>query len=287
MMKKVLLTLAAFAVVGCFSLTTAQISTPAPSPSGKISQKVGLTDITVEYSRPSVKDRTIFGGLVPYGEMWRTGANKNTIVTFSDKVKIAGKELKAGSYALFTVPGKDEWEIIFYTDTENWGTPENYDAAKEAVRFKVKPQDFPFPIESFMVHIGNLENDKCTMGLGWDKTWVEFDINLNTDETVSKAISKVMSGPDANDYYAAGRYYFEAKKDLNKAYEWIHKSNEMDPKFWKLRQEALVLAAMNKYQEAITVAERSKSMAIEANNKDYERMNTESINEWKSKAGKK
>ncbi len=287
MMKKVLLTLAAVAIVGFFSVATAQIKTPAPSPASKLMQTAGLTEITVEYSRPSVKGRTIFGGLVPYGEMWRTGANKNTIVTFSDKVKIAGKEVKAGSYALFTVPGQNEWDIIFYTDTENWGTPENYDAAKEAARFKVKSQTLPYTIESFTVGIDDLQNDKCTMGLGWEKTWVSFDIELTTDEAVSKAISKVMSGPDANDYYAAGRYYFEAGKDLKQAYEWLHKSNEMDAKFWKLRQEALVLAAMNKYPEAIAVAERSKAMAIEAKNKDYERMNTESINEWKMKAGKK
>lgn len=286
-MKKVLLTLAAVAIVGFFSVATAQIKTPAPSPASKLMQTAGLTEITVEYSRPSVKGRTIFGGLVPYGEMWRTGANKNTIVTFSDKVKIAGKEVKAGSYALFTVPGQNEWDIIFYTDTENWGTPENYDAAKEAARFKVKSQTLPYTIESFTVGIDDLQNDKCTMGLGWEKTWVSFDIELTTDEAVSKAISKVMSGPDANDYYAAGRYYFEAGKDLKQAYEWLHKSNEMDAKFWKLRQEALVLAAMNKYPEAIAVAERSKAMAIEAKNKDYERMNTESINEWKMKAGKK
>jgi hypothetical protein len=287
MMKKVLLTLAAFAVVGFFSVATAQIKTPAPSPGCKIMQTAGLTDITVEYSRPSVKGRTIFGGLVPYNEMWRTGANKNTIVTFSDKVKIAGKELKAGSYALFTVPGQTEWEIIFYTDTENWGTPENYDAAKEAVRFKAPVQTMPFVIESFMIDIGDIANDKCSMGIGWDKTWVSFGIDLNTDEVVSKAITKTMAGPNADDYYAAGRYYFEAGKDLKQAYDWIHKSNEMDAKFWKLRQEALVLAAMNKYPEAIAVAERSKAMAIEAKNKDYERMNTESITEWKAKAGKK
>ncbi len=286
-MKKVLLTLAAVAIVGFFSVATAQIKTPAPSPASKLMQTAGLTEITVEYSRPSVKGRTIFGGLVPYGEMWRTGANKNTIVTFSDKVKIAGKEVKAGSYALFTVPGQTEWDIIFYTDTENWGTPENYDAAKEAARFKVKPQTLPYTIESFTVGIDDLQNDKFTMGIGWEKTWVSFGVELTTDETVSKAISKVMSGPDANDYYAAGRYYFEAGKDLKQAYEWLHKSNEMDAKFWKLRQEALVLAAMNKYPEAIAVAERSKAMAIEAKNKDYERMNTESINEWKMKSGKK
>lgn len=281
MMKQVLLTLATVAVVGFFSVANAQIKTPAPSPFCKMTQTAGLTDITVEYSRPSVKDRSIFGSLVPYGEMWRTGANKNTIVTFSDKVKIGGKELKAGSYALFTVPGKTEWEIIFYTDTENWGTPENYDAAKEAARFKAKAEAVPYVIESFTVDINDLRNDQCSMGLGWEKTWVSFPIELSTDEVVSKAINKAMSGPDANDYYAAGRYYFESEKDLKQAYEWLHKSNEMDPKFWKLRQEALVLAKMGKYGEAIQVAERSKSMAVEAGNKDYERMNTESIAEWK------
>ena len=280
-MKKAILTLATFVAVGFMSLATAQIKTPAPSPGAKITQTVGLTDITVEYSRPSVKGRTIFGGLVPFGEMWRTGANKNTIVTFSAPVKIAGKDLKAGSYALFTVPGQTEWEVIFYTDTENWGTPEKYDAAKEAVRFKAKAEKMDFTIESFMIDLGSLTNDGLTMGLGWEKTWVSFDIKLTTDDVVSASIKKVMAGPSADDYYAAGRYYFESGKDLKQAYEWLHKSNEMDTKFWKLRQESLVLAALGRYKDAIAVAEKSKALAITEGNKDYERMNTESIAEWK------
>ncbi|MBK9017027.1 MAG: DUF2911 domain-containing protein [Saprospiraceae bacterium] len=282
-MKKAFLTLVTFMAVGLFTLATAQIKTPQPSPTAKITQAVGLTDITVEYSRPSVKGRTIYGGLVPYGEMWRTGANKNTIVTFSAPVKIAGKDLKAGSYSLFTVPGKTEWEIIFYTDTENWGTPEKYDAAKEAVRFKATSEQMDFNIESFMIDLGDLTNDGLTMGIGWEKTWISFPIKLTTDEVVTASIRKAMAGPSADDYYAAGRYYFESGKDLKQAYEWLHKSNEMDSKFWKLRQESLVLAALGKYKDAIAVAEKSKSMAVEAGNKDYERMNTESIAEWKKK----
>ncbi|MEZ4958526.1 MAG: DUF2911 domain-containing protein [Saprospiraceae bacterium] len=281
-MKKVFFTLLTLAAFG-LTVASAQIKSPAPSPACKLTQTVGLTDITVEYSRPSVKERTIFGGLVPYGEMWRTGANKNTIVTFSEPVKIGSKDLKAGSYALFTVPKKDAWEIVFYTDTENWGTPEKWDAAKEAVRFSAKPETMPFTIQSFMIDIGDLENGRCTMGLGWEKTWVSFPIELNTDEVVSKSITRAMGGPTADDFYAAGRYYFESGKDLDQAYEWLHKSNEMEPKFWKLRQEALVQAAMGKHAEAIKTAERSKSLAIEAGNKDYERMNTESITEWKAK----
>ncbi|MCF8246399.1 MAG: DUF2911 domain-containing protein [Saprospiraceae bacterium] len=282
-MKKVFLTLATFMAVGCLTLATAQIKTPAPSPGAKIIQTVGLTDITVEYSRPSMKGRTIFGGLVPYGEMWRTGANKNTMVTFSAPVNIAGKDLKAGTYALFTVPGQTEWEIIFYTDTENWGTPEKWDAAKEAVRFKAKAEKIDFGIESFMIDLGDLTNDGCVVGIGWEKTWVSFPIKLTTDEVVAASIKKTMAGPSADDYYSAGRYYFESGKDLKQAYEWLHKSNEMDTKFWKLRQESLVLAAMGKHKEAIATAEKSKAMAVEAGNKDYERMNTESISEWTKK----
>lgn len=285
-MKKVFLTLTTFVAVGFLTMATAQIKTPAPSPSAKITQTVGLTDITIEYSRPSVKGRTIFGGLVPYGEMWRTGANKNTIVTFSAPVKIAGKDLKAGSYSVFTTPGQTEWEIIFYTDTENWGTPEKWDAAKEAVRFKAKVEKLDFIIESFSIDLGDLTNDGLTMAIGWEKAWVTFPIKLTTDEVVSASIKKVMAGPASDDYYAAGRYYFESGKDLKQAYDWIHKSNEMDgadKKFWKLRQESLVLAAMGKHKEAIATAEQSKALAVTAGNKDYERMNTESIAEWKKK----
>lgn len=285
-MKKVFLTLATFVMVGFMTLANAQIKTPAASPGAKIMQTVGLTDITVEYSRPSVKGRTIFGGLVPFGETWRTGANKNTTVSFSAPVKINGKDLKAGTYALYTVPGKTEWDIIFYTDTENWGNPEKWDPAKEAVRFKAKVQEFPELIETFMIDLGNLSNDGLDFGIGWEKTWVSFPIKLTTDEVVSAAITKTMAGPNTDDYYNAGRYYFESGKDLNKAYEWIHKSNEMDgkdAKFYKLRQESLVLAAQGKYKDALVVAEKSKTLAIAAGNKDYERMNTESIAEWKKK----
>ncbi len=285
-MKKSFLSLITFLAAGLLSMAIAQIKTPAASPTAKITQNVGLTDITVEYSRPSVKGRTIFGGLVPFGEMWRTGANKNTIVTFSAPVKIGGKDLKAGSYSLFTVPGKTEWDIIFYTDTENWGVPQKWDETKEAVRFKVKSESFPMNIESFMIDLGDLTNDGLVFGIGWEKTWVSFPIKLTTDEVVSASIQKTMAGPSGDDYYNAGRYYFEAGKDLKQAYDWIHKSNEMDgadPKFWKLRQESLVLAAQGKYKDAVAVAEKSKALAITAGNKDYERMNTDSIAEWKKK----
>ncbi len=285
-MKKVILTLTALVAFACFQLADAQIKTPSASPTGKITQTAGLTDITIEYSRPSVKGRTIFGGLVPYGEMWRTGANKNTIVTFSQPVKIAGKEVKKGSYSVFTVPNPTEWEIILYTDTENWGLPENWDATKEAVRFKAPVNQMAFVIESFMFDVGDLTHTSCKIGMGWEKSWVSFDVALNTDELVSADIKRVMAGPGANEWYAAGSYYHDAGKELQQAYDWVHKSNEADPKFWKLRKEALILADLGKYTEAIATAEKSKEMAIKEGNKDYERMNTESIAMWKEKMKK-
>ncbi len=286
-MKKALLTFTVLAVAGMFSLASAQIKTPAPSPFCKVEQVAGLTTIKIEYSRPSMRGRTIFGGLLPWGEMWRTGANMNTVVSFSDRVKIGGKELKAGSYALYTVPNPTSWDVIFYTDTDNGGLPETWDASKEALRIKVTPTALPFDMETFLIDIGNLRNDACTITLVWEKTAVSFEVALNTDEVVTKNIANVMAGPSSNDYYSAGQYYFQAGKDLNQAYEWIHKSNEKEPRFWKLRQESLVLAALGKYSEAIAVAEKSKAMAIEAGSKDYERLNNESISEWKSKMGKK
>lgn len=282
-MKKLLLSLLTIAVFAWANEATAQIKTPAASPGCKIVQTAGLTDITIEYSRPSVKGRTIFGGLVPYGELWRTGANKNTTITFSDKVTIDGKELKAGTYALYTVPNPESWDVIFYTDTENWGTPQEYDESKEALRVTVPVITLDNNIESFSIWIDNLRDNSCSLQLGWEKTMVSIPITLNTDAAVEADIKRVMAGPGANDYYAAGRYYMESGKDLNQAYEWLHKANEMNPRFWTLRQEAICLSKMGKYAEAIKVAERSLAEAVKAGNKDYERMNKASIAEWQSK----
>lgn len=280
-MKKVLFTILTFAMVACFSVADAQISTPAASPACKMTQTAGLTDITIEYSRPSVKGREIFGKLVPYGEMWRTGANKNTMITFSKDVKVAGTDVKAGTYALFTIPNKDsDWEVVLYTDTENWGVPEEWDAAKEAVRFKATPESMSSPVESFTIDVNDLTDRSCKIWLIWDKTSVGFDVELGTIEEVDASIKKVFDGPSANDYYQAGRFYLSADLDPNKAYEWLHKSNEMEPKYWKLRHESLALAKLKQYGKAIEVAKESKKLAEEAGNKQYVKYNEENIAKW-------
>lgn len=173
-MKKLLLSL--FVVAISFS-TTAQKKVPA-SPSQKIEQKVGFTEVTVEYSRPGVKGRTIFGDLVPFGKVWRTGANENTKVTFSKDVTIGGKSLKAGTYALYTIPNKESWDVIFYSDATNWGNPKEWDEAKVALKVSAKVQPVPDTIETFTITIDDLTNTSAVLGFLWENTYVgvQFDV---------------------------------------------------------------------------------------------------------------
>ena len=282
-MKKVSFTILAFALMACFTFIQAQIKTPAASPACKLTQRAGLTDITIEYSRPGVKGREIFGKLVPYGETWRTGANENTTITFSEDVKVGGKDIKKGTYALYTVPNKDSWEIVLYTDAGNWGLPEVWDASKEAVRFKATPYALPNSVESMVIDVNDITPQSCNIWIIWDKTSVSFKVDLPTNEQVNADIKRIFAGPGANDYYQAGRYYLDAGLDINKAYEWLHKANEMEPKFWRLRHESRALAKMGQYKKAIEVAEHSKKLAEEAGNKSYVKFNNEAIEEWSKK----
>ena len=282
-MKK-LIVLAVLTVCSCISVR-AQIETPQPSPFQKIEQKVGLTDVTLEYSRPSKKGRKIFGNLVPFDKMWRTGANKNTIISFSNDVVVAGKELKAGAYAIFTKPGKSSWEVVFYNDTNNWGTPQNWDASK-AVTVNAKPMSLPMNIETYTMTFDNLTNNSAVLSLLWENTMVDVKIEVPTDKAVSEAITKVMAGPAPADYYASARYYLESGKDINKANEWMDKAVNMtkdQPRFWWLRQQSLIKAKAGDKKGAIKAAKASLAGAEKAGNADYVKMNKDSLKEWGAK----
>ncbi len=260
----------------------AQIQTPQPSPFQKIEQKVGLTDVTLEYSRPSMKGRTIFGNLVPYNAMWRTGANANTKITFSEDVEVGGKTLKAGSYAIYTKPGTSSWEVYFYNDTSNWGTPKEWDDSKVAAQVSAKAYPMPMNVETFTMTFDDLKNDSAMLGMLWEKTYVGVPIKVGTDKTVSENIQKVMNGPSANDYYAAAVYYLEAGKDINQAKTWIDKSIEMnkEPAYWQLRQKSLIYAKAGDKKGAIAAAKKSMELAKEAGNDDYVALNEKSLKEW-------
>ena len=213
-MKKLLLILMAFTMT--YSVN-AQVKTPQPSPFSKIEQKVGLTDVTLEYSRPNMRDRAIFGDLVPYDKLWRTGANANTKITFSDDVIIDGTTLKAGEYAIFAKPGKTSWEVVFYADANNWGTPRNWDDTKVAVKTTAKVYEMPMKIETFTIGFDDLSNSSAVIGMIWENVYVGVKFEVPTDKAVVASIEKAMSGPGANDYYSAAVYYLQEGKDINKA----------------------------------------------------------------------
>ena len=279
-MKKLITLLMVFAVT--FTVN-AQIETPQPSPLQKIEQKVGLTDVSVQYSRPSMKGRTIFGDLVPYGKLWRTGANQNTMVTFSTDVMVGESTLKAGSYAIFSKPNKDNWEVIFYSDTNNWGTPQKWDDSKVAATVTAKVYDIPMDIETFTVSFDDLTNDSAVLSIMWEKTYVAVKFDVPTDKAVTAAINKVMNGPSADDYYAAARYYLESGKDINQAVVWMDKAIEMtkeNPRFWWLRQQSLIKAKAGDKKGAIKAAKASLEGAEKAGNADYIKMNKDSLKEW-------
>lgn len=261
----------------------AQLETPQPSPAAKLEQKVGLTDITIEYSRPGVKGRKIFGGLEAYDKIWRTGANKNTTITFSTEATIDGQTLKAGTYAIFTKPGEETWEVYFYTDTENWGTPAEWDESKVAAKTSVKAYPVPFNVETFTIDINSITNNGGTLEFIWEKTYVGVPFTVPTDNAVLANINKVMSGPSVNDYFSAAVYYLQENKNIAQAKEWIDKAVEMtskNPRFWILRQQSLIHAKAGDTKSAIVAAKSSLELAKKAGNNGYVKMNTDSLKEW-------
>ncbi|NND62667.1 MAG: DUF2911 domain-containing protein [Flavobacteriaceae bacterium] len=281
-MKKLLL----IACLGLFTLgANAQVKTPAPSPFQKIEQQVGLTDVTLEYSRPSVKGRTIFGGLVPYDKIWRTGANACTKITFGDDVMIGDGEVKAGTYAIYTKPGAKEWTTFFYSDASNWGVPPKWDESKVVAKIVSQPYPMPMSVETFTMSFDALTNDSAFLGMIWDNVYVAVPIKFHTDKMVTASIENVMSGPSDRDFYNAAVYYLEADKDINKAKNWIDKAIEMreKPAFWYHRQQSLIYAKAGDKKGAIEAAKKSLKLAKEAGNDDYVALNTKSLSVWEGK----
>lgn len=271
------------ALVATFAFSAqAQFRTPAASPSAKVMQMVGLTDITVEYSRPSMRGREVFGGIVPFGEIWRTGANAATKITFSTDVMIGEAQVKAGSYAILSKPGESAWEIMFFPyESGNWGS---YVEKTPAHTFKAEAMESPRTKESFTIEFDGFEGGVTSMSFSWDKTMVALTIDTQVDATVTAAMEKMLAGPSASEYYAMGAYLYDSGrtgKDLEKALTYVQKSTQSDnPRFWEVRKEALILAKLGKTKAAIKAATLSKELAEKAGNKDYVRMNEASIAEW-------
>ena len=275
-------------LVFVFAITltvNAQVKTPQASTSQTIIQTVGLTNIELSYSRPSMKGRTIFGNLVPYNKLWRTGANANTTISFDENVMIGGKIIKAGTYAIYTKPNMTSWEIYFYSDASNSGTPKKWDSEKVVASVKANVDPLSFKIETFTLQIDDITNDSANLGMMWENVYVAVPIRFMTDSQVTKNIASVMNGPSSGDYYTSAVYYLNADKDIDKAKMWIDKAIEMreNPAFWYYRQQSLIYAKSGDKKGAIKAAKESLKLAKEAGNNDYVALNTESLKIWEGK----
>ena len=274
--------LLALIIVSTTFTIQAQIKTPQLSPTTKIEQKVGLTDITLEYSRPSKRGRIIVGDLVPYGKKWRTGANANTKITFSTNVVIDGKTLKKGTYAIYTIPNKNSWEVFFYNDATNWGLPKKWDDSKVALKTKVNVRDVPNFIETFTISFDNLADlESCNLTITWENVAVPLKISVPTEKIAMKSIEKVMAGPSSGDYFSAASYYYDTGKNKKQALKWVDEAIKMNPEaFWMYRKKSMIQADLGNKKGAITTAKISMDLAQKAGNDDYVKMNRESIAMW-------
>ena len=283
-MRAIIFTLLLFTV----NLSFSQINTPRVSPASEVEQMVGLTEIEIEYSRPSMRGREVFGNLVPFGKVWRTGADNSTKISFDTDVIISGKTIQSGTYSIFSIPNKESWEIIFYSDVELWGVPRDWSENKIVFSsmFDVKKLKKSNTVETFTISFNDLTNNDVNMNISWENSSVDIKIEVPTRSMVESDINKVLSdNPKSSDYYAAAVFYRQENINLDKALEWMNKAIEMNesPRFWQYRQQSLIMAANDKFADAVDAAKKSLNLAIEADNQDYIKMNRESIAEWSKK----
>lgn len=268
-MRKLFITAAALMLL---NTADAQLRTPAPSPTQTIKQDFGLASVELSYSRPGMKGRKIFGDLVPFGKVWRTGANNATTITFGEEVTIGGTKIKAGKYGLLTIPDKKNWTVIIskQVDVTN---PVDYKQDQDIVRVEVKPMEMEQSMETFTMQFANVKPNACELQLMWDKTAVSLPIASDVETKVMAQIDQMMN-KDNRPYYGAASYYLATGKDLNQALVWFDKAVELQPNaFWIHHQRANALAKLGKKEEAKLAAEKSKALAIEQKNDDYVQLN--------------
>ena len=242
--------------VFCCSIVSAQIKTPQPSPTARITQKIGVSNVSVEYSRPGAKGREIFGGLVKFGKIWRTGANKATKISFEEDVVFGGQKIKKGSYSLFTIPNDKAWKILLNTETEIWGTGK-YDESKEVYNQTVEVKESSNFVESFSIDFGEFEDFSAIMSLKWANTVVDIKIkSLSAKQKIREDYMQLLTkGPSANDYYSGAKFFADHTELTDLALEWINIAIEKKPEaFWMMFHKARILKIMGMKKEAINTA---------------------------------
>jgi len=255
----------------CASLSSAQtpaVNFPAASPACTLKQRVGLTDIEVVYSRPGVKGRTIFGGIVPYGQVWRTGANQATKITFSTPVKLEGTDIPAGTYALFTIPGETEWTIIINKGATQWGAFQ-YNEKDDVARFKVTPVTLAETIETFTIEFNHIRDESAVLNLVWDKMVVPIHVAVEVTSQVVPQIEAAMAAPGKKSdgfYFQAATFYYNHDLDQKKALDWVNAGLADNPRiaYEMLHLKAQILAKQGDKAGAIAAAKQSTELAIKA-----------------------
>lgn len=259
------------------SIAQAQLKIPAASPAQTTKQSFALGDITLEYSRPAIKGRTVFGDLVPYDKVWRTGANATSKITFSMDVKIEGKDVKAGTYGLLTIPGKNSWEVMLTKDLNIGANVGSYKVENEVVRVQVKPTKLDKKVENFTLNIADILSSSATLEIMWDKTRVPVAITADIDQTITKNIEASMAS-EKPAYFEAASYYYDNNRDLKQALGWVTKATEQNPKaFWMMLLKARIELKLKENASAIASAEKTVALATEAKNADYVKMASDLI----------
>lgn len=261
-------------IVSAFQFTNAQtLTTPQPSPTQTIKQNFGVSSIELSYSRPGIKGRTVFGDLVPYGKVWRTGANQATTLTFGDDVMIGGTKVPAGKYGLLTIPDASEWTVIISKQTDVT-SPDAYKEDQDVVRLKVTPFPLPMSIETFTMSFDDLKSNSCNVGLMWDRLYLMFPVTTDVDSKVMKQIDNIMN-KDNKPYYNAASYYFDNGKDMEQALVWVNKAVEAAPKAqpWVHTLKTKILAKMGKKTEAIAAAKNAIQIANDTKNPEFAKQN--------------
>jgi len=276
-MKKFML---AALLVGSIMTSQAQLRTPAPSPLQTIKQDFGLGSIEIAYSRPAMKGRKIFGDLVPFGNVWRTGANSATTLQFSDEVTIGGVKLAPGKYGLLSIPNKDSWTLIISKQTDVT-SPSAYKQEMDVVRVNVPVSKTNDRTENFMIQVDNIKPTQCQIELSWDQVKVALTVDTDIDTRIMQQINTAMQG-EKPPYFNAAMYFMDNGKDLNQALSWFEKAATATPTaYWVLHQLANCQAKLGKKAEAKASAQKSKELALAAKNMDYVKLNDKLLAELK------
>ena len=258
----------------------AQVKIPPASSSQTINQSLGISTVTLVYSRPNMNGRKIFGGLEPYGKVWRTGANQIPTITFESEVTVAGNKVAPGTYGILTIPNKDKWTIIFTKNNNQWGSY-TYNQAEDLFRFPVTPQLLDKPVETFTISFSEVTPSSAKMNLSWENTLVTYDLTVDEDAEITASIQEAMKG-DKRPYFVSAQYYYKNNKDINQALDWINKAEQEAPKatyikYWK----ALIQIKAGDKAGARITAQKGIEIAKEENNGEYIRLNEQVLEQAK------